>query len=187
MRERPRASRARPGSIPGEPPASQKTIGALLFEGFGATSTPSDHLKHGASSHRRTAGGLSRLRAMCGSVASAQGPRAVADHSLVDCPKLDAVLVPGGIGTRREVSNGALLEWLRLRSSTAEVMTSVCTGAALPRTGWLCWTGAPRDDGTRRPSAGSSSKVRPFNGSNRRAGSRTAHSSHPQGSLPGST
>jgi putative intracellular protease/amidase len=57
-----------------------------------------------------------------GPVASAQGPRAVAEYSLATCPKLDVLLVPGGIGTRREVKND-LLEWLRRRSSDA-VFTS---------------------------------------------------------------
>jgi hypothetical protein len=69
--------------------------------------------------------------ASAGSVASSQGPRAVADHSLADCPKLDVILVPGGIGRLREVNNEALLEWLRRRSAEAEVVTSVRTGAAL--------------------------------------------------------
>jgi putative intracellular protease/amidase len=66
-----------------------------------------------------------------GSVASAQGPCAVAEHALTDCPKLDVLVVPGGIGTRREVNNPALLDWLRQRSAEAEVVSSVCTGAAL--------------------------------------------------------
>jgi len=71
-------------------------------------------------------------------VASAQGPRVVADNGLDDAPKLDWLLVPGGIGTRREVDNARLLEWLRARAATAERITSVCTGAAvLARAGLL--------------------------------------------------
>ena len=66
-----------------------------------------------------------------GPVASAQGPRAVADHGFVDCPHLDVVLVPGGIGTRDEAENPTLLRWLGRRAGEAEVVTSVCTGAAL--------------------------------------------------------
>jgi transcriptional regulator GlxA family with amidase domain len=41
------------------------------------------------------------------------------------------MLVPGGIGTRCEVNNGSMLEWLRRRAAEAEIVTSVCTGAAL--------------------------------------------------------
>ena len=60
-----------------------------------------------------------------------KGRKAVADYALVECPKLDVILVPGGIGTRQQVSNGVVLEWLQRRSGEAEVVTSVCTGAAL--------------------------------------------------------
>jgi transcriptional regulator GlxA family with amidase domain len=109
---------------------SSKTIGALLFDGFELLDVFGPLEAWGMLA---SAGGwkIVTTAASSGSVASAQGARAVADHSLADCPKLDVILVPGGIGTRREVSNEALLEWLRLRSSEAEVVTSVCTGAAL--------------------------------------------------------
>jgi transcriptional regulator GlxA family with amidase domain len=110
--------------------ASQKTVGALLFEGFELLDVFGPLEAWGMLA----AAGEWKLvttAATAGPVASAQGPRAVADHSMADCPKLDVILVPGGIGTRREVKNGALLDWLRRRSSEAEVVTSVCTGAAL--------------------------------------------------------
>jgi len=41
------------------------------------------------------------------------------------------LLVPGGLGTRREVDNAALTEWIAARAVEAEIVTSVCTGAAL--------------------------------------------------------
>ena len=66
-----------------------------------------------------------------GPVASAQLARAVADYGLADCPRLDMLLVPGGLGTRREVDNAALTEWIAARAVEAEIVTSVCTGAAL--------------------------------------------------------
>lgn len=66
-----------------------------------------------------------------GAVASAQGPAAVADYDFTDAPHFDLLLVPGGIGTRTEVDNPALLEWLAQRVRTAEIAMSVCTGAAL--------------------------------------------------------
>jgi len=66
-----------------------------------------------------------------GPVASAQVARAVADHGFADCPRLDVLLVPGGIGTRREVDNAALMAWIATRTAEAELVTSVCTGAAL--------------------------------------------------------
>jgi transcriptional regulator GlxA family with amidase domain len=66
-----------------------------------------------------------------GPVASAQGTRAIADHGLGDCPRLDMLLVPGGMGTRRGVDDEALRTWLRTRAADAEIVMSVCTGAAL--------------------------------------------------------
>lgn len=66
-----------------------------------------------------------------GPVASAQRTAAVADTSLADCPACPLLLVPGGVGTRREVDNAALVGWLRERAASAEIVMSVCTGAAL--------------------------------------------------------
>ncbi len=66
-----------------------------------------------------------------GEVASAQGPRAVAEQDWRAAPALDLLLVPGGIGTRNVVENAALLDFLRERAAAAEVVMSVCTGAAL--------------------------------------------------------
>jgi transcriptional regulator GlxA family with amidase domain len=66
-----------------------------------------------------------------GPVASAQGPRTICDHGRDDCPALDAILVPGGRGTRRCVDDARLIDWLRERAAAAELVTSVCTGAGL--------------------------------------------------------
>lgn len=66
-----------------------------------------------------------------GPVASAQGVRVMADHGFGDCPKLDFILVPGGIGTRAEIDNKAMIDFLRERVPAAEVAMTVCTGTAL--------------------------------------------------------
>jgi len=66
-----------------------------------------------------------------GPVASTQGARTVADHGYADAPALDMLLVPGGLGTRREVENEVLLAWLRERAAAASLVASVCTGAGL--------------------------------------------------------
>lgn len=64
-------------------------------------------------------------------VASAQGPASVVDFSFSDSPRFDMLLVPGGRGTRREVDNPVMLDWLRRQSQQASYVTSVCTGSAL--------------------------------------------------------
>jgi len=66
-----------------------------------------------------------------GPVRSAQGPRVHADHGLADCPPLDFLLIPGGVGTRAQVENERLIGWLRDRAAQVEVAMTVCTGTAL--------------------------------------------------------
>jgi transcriptional regulator GlxA family with amidase domain len=66
-----------------------------------------------------------------GPVSSAQGPRVHADHGFDDCPTLDLILVPGGIGTRAGIDDARLVGWLRERAAQAEVVMTVCTGTAL--------------------------------------------------------
>jgi transcriptional regulator GlxA family with amidase domain len=51
------------------------------------------------------------------------------DHSFEDCPPLDVIVVPGGMGTRTEVNNEKLLAFVRKNGADAEYVTSVCTGA----------------------------------------------------------
>lgn len=64
-------------------------------------------------------------------VRCAKGMRVLPDATLATCGKLDVILVPGGQGTRREVENKVLLEWIERTSRTAKWTTSVCTGALL--------------------------------------------------------
>jgi transcriptional regulator GlxA family with amidase domain len=37
-------------------------------------------------------------------------------HGLADCPLPDLLLVPGGQGTRREMHNTGLIDWIKLAS-----------------------------------------------------------------------
>jgi transcriptional regulator GlxA family with amidase domain len=64
-------------------------------------------------------------------VRCAKGMRVIPECTLADAPPLDVVLVPGGQGTRREVDNPVLIDWLRRVEPDATWMTSVCTGALL--------------------------------------------------------
>jgi transcriptional regulator GlxA family with amidase domain len=66
-----------------------------------------------------------------GLVRSAQTPAVHADYGFADCPRLDFVLVPGGIGTRTAMDNPRLVDWLRQRVDDAEIAMTVCTGTAL--------------------------------------------------------
>ncbi|MGH0037218.1 MAG: DJ-1/PfpI family protein [Myxococcota bacterium] len=64
-------------------------------------------------------------------VRCAKGLRVLPDHAFDDCPALDLVLVPGGQGTRKEIDNPVLLEWLAAVGAECEWVTSVCTGSLL--------------------------------------------------------
>ena len=66
-----------------------------------------------------------------GPVRCAKALRVLPDLTTAQCPQLDVLLVPGGIGTRREVENPALLDWIAAIAERAQWITSVCTGALL--------------------------------------------------------
>ncbi|MDX5365764.1 MAG: DJ-1/PfpI family protein [Alphaproteobacteria bacterium] len=70
------------------------------------------------------------------SITGAKGMTVEAHASIADAPALDLLLVPGGIGTRREAKNESLLRWIAKVSSGCEWVTSVCTGSLL-----LCMAG----------------------------------------------
>ena len=69
----------------------------------------------------------------------AKGMRVLPDHSFDDAPGLDIVLVPGGQGTRREIDNPVLIEWLRKVGESCTWVTSVCTGSLLLSAGRRSW------------------------------------------------
>lgn len=64
-------------------------------------------------------------------VVTTGGMKVIPDHTFASCPKLDILVVPGGWGTRTELGNPAMLDWLRRRAVEVETLTSVCTGSML--------------------------------------------------------
>lgn len=64
-------------------------------------------------------------------VTAAKGMRFLPDYSIEDAPELDILLVPGGFGTRTEVNNKKLMDWIAKTSQSCKWVTSVCTGAYL--------------------------------------------------------
>jgi transcriptional regulator GlxA family with amidase domain len=51
-------------------------------------------------------------------------------HTLADCPQPDILIVPGGWGTRQQMNNLRLTNWIKEMASK-ELILSVCTGALL--------------------------------------------------------
>jgi transcriptional regulator GlxA family with amidase domain len=105
-----------------------RRVGIILFEGFELLDVFGPAEAFGAL---RNEFELVLVAAEAGPVKSSQGPRAIADAGFADCPRLDILLVPGGIGTRSEVENASLLASIRRLADRAELVLSVCTGAAL--------------------------------------------------------
>jgi transcriptional regulator GlxA family with amidase domain len=66
-----------------------------------------------------------------GVVVATGGLKIVPDHHMDDCPPLDVLVVPGGWGTRREMKNDRLIDWLSERAREVTTLTSVCTGSLL--------------------------------------------------------
>jgi transcriptional regulator GlxA family with amidase domain len=64
-------------------------------------------------------------------IVCSKGLRILPDLDFTAAPPLDLLLVPGGLGTRREVANPTLIAWLRAAGASARFVTSVCTGALL--------------------------------------------------------
>src|SRR5882672_5847752 len=49
--------------------------------------------------------------------------------SFADCPQLDVICVPGGLGTDDMVNDDEMLDFLRRQAKGAQYITSVCTGS----------------------------------------------------------
>lgn len=52
-------------------------------------------------------------------------------YTIENCPAADIVVIPGGFGTRREMHNPVILDWIQRASAAGEITFSVCTGALL--------------------------------------------------------
>ncbi len=65
-------------------------------------------------------------------IVSCRGGLLVKPHlSFAESPRFDLIVVPGGHGTRTEMDNPALIDWITLQNETTEITTGVCTGSLL--------------------------------------------------------
>lgn len=121
--------------------SSQITVGVLIFPGFEMLDAygPMEmwgSLKHAPArfwggEEKRVGVKLVTIAATRGEIPSNQGPKTVADYGYADSPKLDYLLVPGGIGAVPLVNDTATLDWLRDQATKTKVVMSVCNGASL--------------------------------------------------------
>lgn len=118
-------------------PAPPRTLGVILYPGFEVLDVmgPVEMFMNVGPQNLK----IVMVAEQAGEVASGtvqdrgnfSGPRVAVDHTFADAPKLDILLVPGGIGTFGQLQNAAYLDFLKARSPEAELTTSVCSGSAL--------------------------------------------------------
>ncbi len=66
-----------------------------------------------------------------GRVRGFNGLEVGASYGFDDAPALDVVLLPGGLGSRDEMKNPRMLDFIRKAAETCTYVTSVCTGALI--------------------------------------------------------
>jgi transcriptional regulator GlxA family with amidase domain len=64
-----------------------------------------------------------------GTITCAKGLRVLPDETWESAPPLDVLVYPGGRGTRRELVDEAVLDWVREIAAGGTVVSSVCTGS----------------------------------------------------------
>ena len=64
-------------------------------------------------------------------VESNAGPQVFAEAGFEDAIDYDLILIPGGMGTRQEINNIQLIDWIAKAAGRAGLTMSVCTGSAL--------------------------------------------------------
>ncbi len=111
---------------------SPRVVGVFLFEKFELLDAcgPMQMLAGSSKTFQVKLLGPS-MSPVASGVGQTAGPRLMPDDIWETSQRLDILLVPGGMGTRSEVGNQRLLEALRKHASSAELITSVCTGAAV--------------------------------------------------------
>jgi transcriptional regulator GlxA family with amidase domain len=62
-------------------------------------------------------------------VTCAKGLRVIPDETWEAAPQLDVLVYPGGRGTRRELQDEAVLDWIRGAAEGGTLVASVCTGS----------------------------------------------------------
>lgn len=107
---------------------AQLTLGAIFYPGFELLDVYGPLEMFGNVGPEL---GILTVAQAAGPVRSAQGPSALAEFGFEGCPELDLLLLPGGVGTVRELQNEALLGFLRARAADARIVMSVCSGSAL--------------------------------------------------------
>lgn len=110
-----------------------RTVAILVFDGVELLDFAGPYEAFTAAG-RRADGGLFNTLTVAETmepVRSSAGVRVLPDVTLSDCPPIDVLVVPGGMGTRVQIDNPVVIDWIREVAGNTEVTTSVCTGSFL--------------------------------------------------------
>lgn len=115
-----------------------KTVGIVLFPGVEELDFVGPYEVFGGLTFQDRDWRVITISEAGDSVKAANGLSINVDHSFDDAPRLDVLLLPGGLSTRKEVDNLRMIEFVQRAGKEASYVTSVCTGAfILHRAGFL--------------------------------------------------
>lgn len=124
-----------PTTPPMAPTGPKLRLGMVLFDDFEVLDVYGPLSMFGALKDRVQ---ITTIAEKAGVIKTASRLSVIADFAFADAPTLDIVIIPGGMGTRREVNNPVFLSAIRSLAEATPRVATVCTGAAvLARTGWL--------------------------------------------------
>lgn len=125
-------SQHRPTSGPQAPtPPGARHIGVLLFDGVEELDAvgPWEVLAYWTQQHPEDGWTVSCLSADGEPVTAAKSLVLGAHHSWARAPKMDVLIHPGGIGTRRLLEDAVHLDWVRAQRAEVPLLAGVCTGS----------------------------------------------------------
>ena len=66
-----------------------------------------------------------------GPVRTVNGLKVLPDFAFDNHPPIDILVIPGGVGTRKEMDKPSTVEWIRWNHDRAKITLSVCSGARI--------------------------------------------------------
>jgi transcriptional regulator GlxA family with amidase domain len=110
-------------------------VGAVLFEGFELLDFYGPLEMFGLL---EAAARITIVAENTGAVRSSCGPCGLVEATMADSDGFDVLLIPGGIGTRKEIANPPFLAELKRLAEASRLVATVCTGSLLlAKTGLL--------------------------------------------------
>jgi transcriptional regulator GlxA family with amidase domain len=111
--------------------ANGLTIGIVLFEDAEELDWAGPYEVFGMATRSVENARVVTIAESLEAVMCVNGLRVLPDCDFSHAPELDVLLVPGGEGTRKELHNPAMTDWLAKIAPRCQWVTSVCTGALL--------------------------------------------------------